>query len=324
MYNKLNAKNSSDISNINKNSNKKYDVKFEQQDMSEPMIKRQKYIQAENEEKMKQQARADIFYGDDKTYYKKYNNLFPLKKGIEETAVQNANYEIPDISNPDKLLFKNGLLGDSLQTPPAQSKNVKTNNNAQNNETEQKSKQETRADILYGTDEEYNKKYYGDKTDEFPHYKKFTKKGLEELANAGKYMHPVEGGRISSPFGKRIHPISKKLKDHHGVDIAVGMGTPIYAPMDGTVTSVKINGGYGKFIEINHGKNSENVEIKTQYGHLSEWLVKKWEVVKKGQIIGKVGSTGASTGPHLHFNVLENENYVNPLNYIDAKNKYKE
>jgi len=96
--------------------------------------------------------------------------MFPLKKGIEETAVQNANYKIPDISNPDKLLFKNGLLGDSLQTPTAQSKNVKTNNNAQNkaaeqnNAVEQKSKQETRADILYSSDDEYNEKYYKENT----------------------------------------------------------------------------------------------------------------------------------------------------------------
>lgn len=126
----------------------------------------------------------------------------------------------------------------------------------------------------------------------------------------GKYIWPVSGD-ITSYFGYRIHPILKKRKYHSGLDIAALMGTPIAASDTGVVIFSARNGGYGLMITIDHGAG-----ISTVYAHCSRLLVKKGQKVTKGEIIGKVGSTGLSTGPHLHFEVRKDGVPVNPLNYI--------
>ena len=108
---------------------------------------------------------------------------------------------------------------------------------------------------------------------------------------------PVKG-KITSPFGWRIHPVHKSRKFHNGVDIAAKLGTPVFAPADGKVESVwedKTYGG-GLSIIVKHYNG-----FKTGYCHLSEQLVRTGQLVKQGETIAKVGSTGASTGPHLHF-----------------------
>lgn len=125
----------------------------------------------------------------------------------------------------------------------------------------------------------------------------------------GSMEWPVpEWTRISSPFGTRLHPILKVNKFHSGVDIAAPNGTPVLAANDGTVIMAEYNGGYGNCIVINHGGG-----IATLYGHNSKLLVKKGDTVKRGQQIAKVGSTGTSTGPHVHFEVKEDGKQVNPL-----------
>jgi murein DD-endopeptidase MepM/ murein hydrolase activator NlpD len=99
---------------------------------------------------------------------------------------------------------------------------------------------------------------------------------------------------------------------HNGIDIANKVGTPIYAADNGKVelSASGWNGGYGNTILINHGK------LKTRYGHLSRLYVKAGQTVEKGQVIGEMGSTGRSTGPHLHFEVLSGSVRYNPLNYV--------
>lgn len=127
---------------------------------------------------------------------------------------------------------------------------------------------------------------------------------------SGKYIWPVSGD-ITSYFGNRMHPILKKRKFHSGIDIAAVLGTPIAASDYGVVIFSGRNGGYGLMITLDHGAG-----ISTVYAHCSSLLVKVGETVSKGQIIAKVGSTGLSTGPHLHFEVRKDGVPVNPLNYI--------
>lgn len=117
--------------------------------------------------------------------------------------------------------------------------------------------------------------------------------------------------RISSPFGNRLHPILRIYKLHTGIDVAAASGTNILAANAGTVISAGWNNGYGYMVMVDHGGG-----IVTLYAHSSKLLVSKGNIVAKGQAIAKVGSTGMSTGPHLHFEVRVNGIYKNPLDYV--------
>ena len=118
-------------------------------------------------------------------------------------------------------------------------------------------------------------------------------------------------GWYSSGFGYRISPFTNQREFHKGLDIATRIGTPIIAPADGLVVFAGREGNYGRMIAINHGYN-----MKTRYGHLHNFRVKKGDRVTRGQVIGEVGKSGRSTGPHLHYEVLLNGVPVNPLRYI--------
>lgn len=118
---------------------------------------------------------------------------------------------------------------------------------------------------------------------------------------------------VTSGFGRRYHPILKVLRAHTGVDIAAPKGTPVYATADGTVTSETPGGGYGISVVISHGYS-----YKTLYAHLSKRSVKPGQKVKRGQLIGYVGSTGMSSGSHLHYEVRKNNTPVNPIYYFNA------
>jgi murein DD-endopeptidase MepM/ murein hydrolase activator NlpD len=121
---------------------------------------------------------------------------------------------------------------------------------------------------------------------------------------------PVRGW-VTSGFGRRLSPFTGEPAMHRGVDISVPAGTPIVAPANGTVTSAGWDGGLGNAIKITHGYGYETI-----YGHLNKILVRKGQWVKRGQTIGLVGSTGFSTGPHLHYQVQVNLVATNPLRYI--------
>ena len=121
---------------------------------------------------------------------------------------------------------------------------------------------------------------------------------------------PINGARISSNFGKRKHPISGFTRLHKGTDFAAPTGTPIYAAGNGTVQRASRNGGYGNYIKIKHTRGYE-----TAYAHLSKYAkgIKAGKKVKQGDVIGYVGSTGASTGPHLHYEVYVDGKPVNVM-----------
>lgn len=121
---------------------------------------------------------------------------------------------------------------------------------------------------------------------------------------------PIDGARISSRFGVRRHPISGYNRMHRGTDFAAPRGTPVYAAGDGVVERIGRYGGYGKYVRIRH-----NSDYKTAYAHLSRFAsnLTRGTRVTQGSVIGRVGSTGRSTGPHLHYEVIFRNNRVNPL-----------
>jgi len=135
--------------------------------------------------------------------------------------------------------------------------------------------------------------------------------GLAKSFKQREMFRSPLGGRLSSFFGNRKHPIYKKRKFHNGLDIAARRGTYIGAARAGRVIFTGWNGGYGKAVIIQHDRG-----YKTLYGHMSSILIKKGQTVKAGRILGRVGSTGLSTGPHLHFTVWKDGKLINPLNLL--------
>ncbi|TVQ90544.1 MAG: M23 family metallopeptidase [Deltaproteobacteria bacterium] len=134
--------------------------------------------------------------------------------------------------------------------------------------------------------------------------------GLRALEEALPSHWPTTG-TLTSGFGYRRSPFGRKAQFHKGLDISNARGTPVVASGPGTVRSAFYNGGYGRFIEVDHGYG-----ITTRYAHLHRLLVKEGDEVERGQLIGTVGRTGRVTGPHLHFEVRIDGHAVDPLDYL--------
>jgi len=135
---------------------------------------------------------------------------------------------------------------------------------------------------------------------------------LKEVRPSGR---PITSGWLSSYYGMRTHPISGKKELHKGVDFAGKQGGQVISVAKGVVTFAGTRYGYGKVIDINHGDG-----YTTRYGHNSELLVSVGDTVEKGFQIARIGSSGRSTGPHVHFEVLLNGKQVNPMKFINAAN----
>ena len=125
------------------------------------------------------------------------------------------------------------------------------------------------------------------------------------------WVCPLSSYTLTSPFGMRKHPISGKMKMHNGVDMAAPQGTPIYAAKSGKVTAAAWQSSMGYYVSINHGDGFASI-----YMHMTHYIVSPGTYVNAGQVIGYVGSTGSSTGNHLHFGISYNGAYVNPMQYI--------
>lgn len=125
------------------------------------------------------------------------------------------------------------------------------------------------------------------------------------------YGRPLSNFSVSSGYGYRPRPTAGATTFHQGVDLAAPMGTPIYATHDGYVTNAGWSDGYGYNVSINSGTG-----VETFYAHQSKLAVKSGQYVRKGQLIGYVGSTGVSTGPHLHYGVKVNGQWINPKGYF--------
>lgn len=139
-----------------------------------------------------------------------------------------------------------------------------------------------------------------------------TASSARALASAGKLVAPVNG-QVTYGFGYRVHPIYKRRLFHKGVDIAAPMGTPVRAAAAGMVLRAGPCGTYGRIIELDHGGG-----LTTLYAHCSRVLVKPGDTVRAGQKIAEVGSTGLSTGPHLHFEVSAGGKPVDPFAYLEG------
>ena len=126
------------------------------------------------------------------------------------------------------------------------------------------------------------------------------------------WVAPLPYLNVTSPFGNRLHPVLGYYRMHNGVDFGAASGTPIYAARSGRVTTASYQaGGAGNYVSINHGDGFSSI-----YMHMTRYIVSAGQYVTAGQVIGYVGSTGISTGPHLHFGISYNGTYVNPMNYL--------
>ncbi|WP_271252224.1 peptidoglycan DD-metalloendopeptidase family protein [Pseudanabaena sp. Chao 1811] len=137
-----------------------------------------------------------------------------------------------------------------------------------------------------------------------------------DLNSISNFTLPISGAVISSGFGWRVHPVTGERKLHKGVDFAAPTGTPIFAAADGVVTDAGwTDGGYGNIVELRHEDGSV-----TLYAHTNRVYVSKGQVVNKGQAIAEVGTTGRSTGPHLHFEVQpDGKTAVDPMDYLQMR-----
>lgn len=134
-----------------------------------------------------------------------------------------------------------------------------------------------------------------------------------QLANATPSIWPTHGG-LTSFFGQRSDPLTGEPANHSGIDISAEKGQPVYATADGVVQSAGYTGDYGNLIVLKHAFG-----LSTRYGHLSAYHVKTGDAVKRGDVIGYIGSTGRSTGSHLHFEILVNGQLMNPLKLLTAQ-----
>jgi len=139
---------------------------------------------------------------------------------------------------------------------------------------------------------------------------------------------PIKGRVISDDYGVRVDPFTKRRAFHSGTDFVAKRGAPVYAPADGVVRYARSQFGFGLYVEIKHGlgfypRKKKPVRYSTRYGHLSQIKVKKGQHVKRGDLLGLVGSTGRSTGPHLHYEVLVNGRHTNPTMVVSHFSRLK-
>ncbi len=142
--------------------------------------------------------------------------------------------------------------------------------------------------------------------------KRFTVAQLSILNHSVPNGSPVHYKKITDRYGYRIHPILRKRQFHVGIDLSAKFGMPIYATADGVVEYAQYKGTYGNFLLLNHPFG-----FKTAYGHLSKFAVHEGDYVSKGDIIGYIGTTGRSTGPHLHYEVRYLNKWLNPEEFLD-------
>jgi murein DD-endopeptidase MepM/ murein hydrolase activator NlpD len=133
----------------------------------------------------------------------------------------------------------------------------------------------------------------------------------QRLRDTTPSIRPLRGGWLSSRYGRRVDPFTGRMAFHRGIDFSASIGTPIFATASGTVTRASRHGSLGNLVEIDHGNG-----FVSRYGHLNGFTVKKGDTVERGDIIGHLGNTGRSTGPHLHYEVVHNGRSENPWLYI--------
>lgn len=238
---------------------------------------------------------------------KSKNKKILLKYELLESKLQNANKELAKIQNRDDYKYRPIFEAAPI---PASIRNAGYGGSEQFQHLEGY----YNSNLLIGMNKQMSKLtkqlYVQSKS-----YDELVKKikDKDKMMSCIPAIRPISGKdltRFGSAFGMRMHPILGYKRMHEGVDLTAPRGTKIYAAGDGYVTRAGRNGGLGKNVIISHGYS-----YKTVYGHLSKILVKDGQKVKRGDVIGLVGSTGLSTSPHLHYEVRKNNRPVNPVNY---------
>ncbi|HAN09426.1 MAG TPA: hypothetical protein DCP90_02300 [Clostridiales bacterium] len=293
-------------------------LKAEQEKLRRAEIRLSEATDAKELQKEKLKKRIKYMYKTPKTTY-----IELLLKSKNFNQLYNRSHYINQIVSHDKEIV-NKLVQNVAEIDESRREIEKSKLAVQLLKTDQLNKKhaieqtkEKKATILVTLTEE-EKKYMQELNELEAESKKIEKALKEQLKGStkkyvgGKFTWPVPNNyRISSPFGYRIHPISKVKKMHTGIDIPAATGTKIASSADGTVLSASYITGYGYTVIINHGSG-----ITTLYGHNSELTVNKGDEVKKGDQIAKAGSTGYSTGPHSHYEVRINGTPVDPMGYF--------
>lgn len=227
------------------------------------------------------------------------SRLNAISDEIEDLKAEAAEVVVETAAAEKVAVEKETALADLIALKDERSKEIDESKQAT---TEQLEKEEAEAEKLAKEIEELQKK----------EEEAARKRGETYVAPGdGVLSNPAAGYPKTSPFGYRIHPITGVRKLHTGSDWGVPCGTPIRAAADGTVVSSGAAGGYGNRVVISHGK-VKGARIATTYNHNTSLKVRSGQKVKAGQVISNSGTTGASTGCHLHFEVLRNGTYVDP------------
>ena len=241
------------------------------------------------------------------------NVLLSLK---DEMVYENVAY---NLNNQEKLIYEEKITGKNeiiTQKSPEileirknrnakEDKNIQENRDSGNQQYMDKTNKYTKNN---GSDEKYKNKEPLTASVKTKNSAETIERSKDTGYEINKYMlWPVSGTTITSGYGNRTHPILKTKKFHRGLDIRVGMGTPLKASFTGVVTYASAKGGYGNLIELERSDG-----IRVRYAHLDKISVNKGDAVKEGEVIGATGNTGLSTGPHLHFEILIDGEPVDP------------
>ena len=236
-----------------------------------------------------------------------------LMKQITGTTTDEANaQQLKEATNKLAAVISN-VINQTVTTPKEQPKTEPKKEEKAEPEKEQKAEpkkeKEQKAEQKSEPEKEQKTEPKKEQKAEQKTEQKAETKKTETKSNNGNIPSgkPCTYSRISSPFGERIHPVYGKKSFHKGIDLAAPNGTPIYATADGVVAFAGVCNGYGNFIKLNHQNG-----YKTGYAHMSSMVVKTNDKVKKGDLIGYVGSTGTSTGNHLHYEVYYNDQVTDP------------
>lgn len=236
-----------------------------------------------------------------------------LMKQITGTTTDEANaQQVKEATNKLAAVISN-VINQTVTTPKEQPKTEPKKEEKAEPEKEQKAEpkkeKEQKAEQKSEPEKEQKTEPKKEQKAEQKTEQKAETKKTETKSNNGNIPSgkPCTYSRISSPFGERIHPVYGKKSFHKGIDLAAPNGTPIYATADGVVAFAGVCNGYGNFIKLNHQNG-----YKTGYAHMSSMVVKTNDKVKKGDLIGYVGSTGTSTGNHLHYEVYYNDQVTDP------------
>ena len=226
---------------------------------------------------------------------------FEVKK-VVKTINSNTSNRIKDIKN---IIAMTGLLVSDMPNYINNSELPKTNQALLNSKNQGGPNTENIANTNHKLKTVDGSMYFSENVDQLMY--------LENLFNSMPFTVPMKRYYISSRYGTRIDPITKRRMNHYGIDFAGPIRTKVYSTAPGIVKFAGRKGNYGKLVEIDHG-----FKITTRYAHLSKIKIRKGDTVKRGQLIGYQGNTGRSSGPHLHYEIkFDNKNY-NPEKFIKA------